>query len=163
MTTRKDFIEQISDYLGWKIESGHGISGDDIADIAENAGFTFDPEPVTGLLGRWAEHPEHGRVLIASDHPDTHGKVYCVWLDPDEERGTVGWGYELSDLTLIDQETVTTEDEYAELPAGSVVAEPFACPLFKDGDMWSQDGIEYFRNSQMAGTTRHLLRRGWGE
>ena len=54
-------------------------------------------------------------------------------------------------------ETVTTEEEYAALPEGSIVAYPCGGPWFKtDSGTW--DGAHI-----MAGPTRQVLRRGWGE
>lgn len=59
-------------------------------------------------------------------------------------------------------ETVTTEKEYAQLPEGSIVAEPGRQTWTRLLHMWAQGG--YTKNDYgLSGTTRHVLRRGWGE
>ncbi len=58
-------------------------------------------------------------------------------------------------------ETVTTEDEYAALPEGSIVAFTGGNPWLKDSDGKWEDGP-----SSVAGIAyvpRQVLRRGWGE
>ena len=56
-------------------------------------------------------------------------------------------------------ETVTTEDEYAALPAGSIVAHPGARPWYKCLDGSWGDG--YSSITSIAFTPRKVLRRGW--
>lgn len=59
-------------------------------------------------------------------------------------------------------ETVTTEEEYGALPEGSIVAEPGFLSWNNCGYAWVYR--DYSRSAaEMAGTTRQVLRRGWGE
>ena len=39
------------------------------------------PQPTSGLLGRWAKHPEHGDVVCVWDRPDEDGCVFVRWVD----------------------------------------------------------------------------------
>ncbi|MGJ4168328.1 FlxA-like family protein [Corynebacterium macclintockiae] len=59
-------------------------------------------------------------------------------------------------------ETVTTEEEYGALPEGSVVAEPGENPWVHLPFRWLQEGATT-DDVMLAGTARHVLRRGWGE
>lgn len=59
-------------------------------------------------------------------------------------------------------ETVTTEEEYEALPEGSVVAKPGENPLTHTPYVGVQAG-DTTNDMALAGTTRHVLRRGWGE
>lgn len=58
-------------------------------------------------------------------------------------------------------ETVTTEEEYGALPEGSVVAKPGEDPWTRNY-VWEQVGATV-DDVVLAGTTRHILRYGWGE
>lgn len=61
--------------------------------------------PTTGLLGRWAKHPEHGDVLITDDNARPDGLVIVAYLT---ERWKSGSGKEwvcLDDLTFPHQVT----------------------------------------------------------
>lgn len=61
-------------------------------------------------------------------------------------------------------ETVTTEEEYAALPAGTIVAEPHGYPFLRRGigaaGIWVDDDDTY-THLGMARTERQVLRRGW--
>ena len=58
-------------------------------------------------------------------------------------------------------ETVTTEEEYGALPEGSIVTKPKGLPWTRLPCVWAQSG-DATGNAGLAGTTRHVLRRGWG-
>ncbi|MGJ4077505.1 hypothetical protein ACN4BX_10700 [Corynebacterium macclintockiae] len=58
-------------------------------------------------------------------------------------------------------ETVTTEDEYAALPEGSVVAKPGEEPWVHLPHVWAQEGAAT-DDLVLAGTVRQVLRHGWG-
>lgn len=58
-------------------------------------------------------------------------------------------------------ETVTTEEEYAALPEGSIVAFTGGNPWFKDSDGKWGDGPSSV--ASIACIPRQVLRRGWGE
>lgn len=188
-------------------------------------------QPTTGLLGQWAKHPQHGDVIITSDHatdnsliriahlrsasmdgaclrsvniddltfPDQTtrpqdvpvGEAWLVgadngrdqtqqtkalkvsdawWITPDEQPGEESQWLN-SEVTLItpliparpqnNPETVTTEDEYGDLLEGSVVAKPGEKPWVHLPYEWAQEG-DTVTTAGLAGTTRHILRRGWG-
>lgn len=58
-------------------------------------------------------------------------------------------------------ETVTTEEEYAALPEGSIVAFTGGNPWLKDSDGKWEDGPSSV--TSIAYIPRQVLRRGWGE
>lgn len=59
-------------------------------------------------------------------------------------------------------ETVTTEEEYESLPEGSIVALPEGSPYIHKGYIWETED-DLADPAEMAGETRHILRRGWGK
>ena len=59
-------------------------------------------------------------------------------------------------------ETVTTEEEYGALPEGSVVARPGEEPWIHKPYVWAREGGT-IDDVGLAGTARHVLRKGWGE
>ena len=223
MTTHRQRLKELQQqakYLAERIER--------LEDQINNA------HPPTGLLGRWATHPEYGDVLIADEKSDngliqivylssiSRGGTYsrtvniddlefpdqttrpedvpvgAAWLvdavDADDadnsrthtpavkkskdfwvtglgsERGTSIWRD--SEITLITPlipahpqdkpETVTTEDEYEQLPSGSIVAKPEGKPWTRLKHIWAE-GDDIMDSFELAGITRHILRRGWGE
>ena len=75
-----------------------------------------------------------------------------------------------SEVTLIaplapvrptEPETVTTEEEYMALPAGSIVAGKDDHPFTKHTGVWTGPAAGR-SSSEMAGKTRRVLRWGWG-
>lgn len=59
-------------------------------------------------------------------------------------------------------ETVTTEEEYATLPDGSIVAQQGSEPYIKvEGNWYFQK--TFFNDREMREITRTVLRKGWGE
>lgn len=72
-------------------------------------------EPTTGLLGRWATHPEYGEVLIAEDRATDKGTIHVVYLRDDMKCGVMGDFVLLDDLTFPEQ---TTRPQ--DVPAGEV-------------------------------------------
>lgn len=71
------------------------------------------PQPTTGLLGRWAKHPEYGDVVCGWDKPDTDGRILVRWVD-ENATGAANWVYApLPSLTFPEQ---TTKPE--DVPAG---------------------------------------------
>lgn len=60
-------------------------------------------------------------------------------------------------------ETVTTEEEYGALPEGSVVAKNEERAWTLMGGKWHTGTFNAASHLGMEGTTRHVLRRGWGE
>lgn len=60
-------------------------------------------------------------------------------------------------------ETVTTEEEYGALPVGSVVAARGEDPYVHRDYTWVSAEEDIAEPAEMAGTTRQVLRRGWGK
>ncbi|MGJ4082043.1 hypothetical protein ACN4DI_01920 [Corynebacterium macclintockiae] len=93
-----------------------------------------------------------------------------LWITGENNEGGVrAWSD--NEVTLITPlipahpqdtpETVTTEDEYAALPEGSVVAKPGEEPWVHLPHVWAQEGAAT-DDLVLAGTVRHVLRYGWG-
>lgn len=91
------------------------------------------------------------------------------WITPNEQPGEEPQRLN-SKVTLItpliparpqgEPETVTTEREYGDLLEGSVVAKPGEKPWTHLPYEWAQEG-DTVTTAGLAGTTRHILRRGW--
>lgn len=61
--------------------------------------------PPTGLLGRWATHPDYGDVLITEDRATDKGSIHVSYLRDDMKCGAWGNFVPLDDLTFPDQTT----------------------------------------------------------
>ncbi|OOD32492.1 hypothetical protein, partial [Corynebacterium jeikeium] len=61
-------------------------------------------QPTTGLLGRWAKHPEYGDVLIADDKSH-NGLIQIVYLSSISTNGTYSRTVNIDDLEFPDQTT----------------------------------------------------------
>ncbi|WP_298076111.1 hypothetical protein [uncultured Corynebacterium sp.] len=94
-----------------------------------------------------------------------------LWVTPAREAADESeWhNYEITLITPLiparqhdTPETVTTQEEYGELPEGSVVAKPGEKPWVHLPHVWVQEGATT-NDLVMARTTRHVLRRGWGK
>lgn len=94
-----------------------------------------------------------------------------LWITGENNEGGVcAWSD--NEVTLITPliparphdtpETVTTEEEYEALPEGSVVAKPGEDPWTHRPYVWEQVGAT-IDDVVLAGTTRHVLRRGSGK
>lgn len=62
-------------------------------------------EPTTGLLGRWAKHPQYGDVLITMDRPLDSRGIRIVCLSDNMEGGVVYRLVNIDDLDFPDQTT----------------------------------------------------------
>lgn len=71
------------------------------------------PQPTTGLLGRWAKHPEHGDVMCIWGKPDSSGHISVHWAKKGGFNDVEGRLVLLSELTFPEQ---TTRPE--DVPAG---------------------------------------------
>lgn len=101
-------------------------------------------QPTTGLLGRWAKHPEHGDVVCMWDRPDPEGKMHVRWVDESFPMSTGRYYVPLSDLTFPEQATkpedvpageawlVDVED--SEESHKSIVALKYACDDWRTSD-----------------------------
>ena len=70
-------------------------------------------QPTTGLLGRWAKHPEYGDVMCAWDKPGSMGVIPVRWMAENEIDGLCGTTVPLDSLTFPHQAT-----RPADVPAG---------------------------------------------
>lgn len=61
------------------------------------------PQPTTGLLGRWAKHPEHGDVVCTWDRPNTSGCMFVRWVAKNTAWSTTGDDVPLDSLTFPEQ------------------------------------------------------------
>ena len=94
-----------------------------------------------------------------------------LWITGKNNKGDESEWYD-NEVTLITPliparpqvmpETVTTHEEYEALPEGSIVAKPGEDPWTHKPYVWVQVGATT-NDLVLAGTTRHILRRGWGE
>ncbi|OFT88998.1 hypothetical protein [Corynebacterium sp. HMSC28B08] len=115
-------------------------------------------------------------LVNVDDGADRECGVVALKFDDDgnwytrEVNGCTTW-YD-SEVTLIaplvsarpaDPETVTTEKEYAALPAGSIVAGSSSDPFLKNAGIWIGPAATRMSNSEMARKTRRILRWGWGK
>ena len=83
---------------------------------------------------------------------------YCTWYD--DEITLVS---PLVPARPTEPVTVTTEEEYAALPAGSIVSDTNMQPWMKTSTGGLTQGAYIRTVTDLAGTPRRVLRRGWGE
>lgn len=62
-------------------------------------------EPTTGLMGRWAKHPQYGDVLITMDRPLDSRGIRIVCLSDNMEGGVAYRLVNIDDLDFPDQTT----------------------------------------------------------
>ena len=119
--------------------------------------------PKENLFGRWAEHPDYGRGIIISAHPDQFNDVWFAYETDVTFSGTDWDCIVPEDLTLDPVELVTAED-FKDAPEGTVVADPTGNAYQKVyADYWKSydDGLS---NEWMAAKGPwKILRWGWGE
>lgn len=100
-------------------------------------------QPTTGLLGRWAKHPEHGDVVCVWDEP-MEGHITVHYRYKDERTGTLYDQVPLDSLTFPHQ-TTRPEDvqpgeawlvdvEDSEESHKSIVALKYACDDWRTSD-----------------------------
>ena len=61
--------------------------------------------PTTGLLGRWAKHPQHGDVIITSDHAIDNGLIRIAHLRSASMDGACLRSVNIDDLAFPEQTT----------------------------------------------------------
>ncbi|MDK8889870.1 hypothetical protein QQA05_00375 [Corynebacterium macclintockiae] len=62
-------------------------------------------QPTTGLLGRWAKHPQYGDVLITMDRPLDSRAIGIMFLSANMEGGVAYRRVNIDDLDFPDQTT----------------------------------------------------------
>lgn len=123
------------------------------------------PDYPEDMLGMWAEHPVHGRVLVCSAKPNKYKKVGIVIRDDDELTGVAHTWVVYTTLSFLEQhpETLTTLEDYENAPVGTVVAIDGNQAWTKTGpDRWCSPG-GVARDADIACGIDKVLRWGWGE
>lgn len=119
------------------------------------------------MLGMWATHPGYGRVLVIRAKPDGEGEVAIAYRDDCARTGVWHTWVDPSTLSFPEQhpETLTTLEDYANAPEGTIVAEDNGAPLIQDDwRIWCAAGHpKEYAATELAGTTRRVLRWGWGK
>ena len=77
----------------------------DLAEQIDQLEDQLNNTPPTGLLGRWATHPDYGDVLITEDRATDKGSIHVSYLRDDMKCGAWGNFVPLDDLTFPDQTT----------------------------------------------------------
>ena len=119
--------------------------------------------PKPNLFGRWATHPNYGRGIIISAHPDQFNAVWFAY----EKEDTSGKAWQaqvcLESLTLDPVELVTVED-FKDAPMETVVAKPQGNAYQKVyADYWESFDDELKTEEMAAKGPWKILRWGWGE
>lgn len=119
-------------------------------------------------MGSWANHITQGKVLIVSTAPSSTGHVQIC-------KGHEGHSHAIfsivkhEDLSPLGEEeprAATTEEEYDELPVGSIIESQNPAHVWvkkEDGDWYlvtppPGTGVV---SGRLAGETRRVLREGW--
>lgn len=112
------------------------------------------PKPES-LLGRWATHPDYGRVIILSESPD---KDNFVQIASSGLYVRVG----LNELTL-DLVELVTEEDFENVPTGTIVTAPRVNAYQKVYPDWESMN-DVLSNKEMADSGPwKILRVGWGQ
>lgn len=119
--------------------------------------------PKENLFGRWAEHPEYGRGIIISAHPDQSNAVWFA----REKVDTSGEAWQaqvyLKSLARNPVELVTAEG-FKDAPKGTVVANPTGNAYQKVyADYWESYDDELGNERMAVKGPWKILRWGWGE
>ena len=142
------------------------------------------PDP---LFGARATHPEYGEGTVISHHPDKDGEVRFTVRGDDSDDGT--WSRWVKPQTLtfhtpdmsknaaeIDTSTahvdpidttpdhpvfLETEEDYANAPEGTIVAQDEGKPFVLIDELWRNPNPWRGDHGDMAGIRRRVLRWGW--
>lgn len=80
-----------------------GMSKSEIRELVLDPIVNYSPQPTTGLLGRWAKHPEYGDVLFIMDKTIEAGEIVVAYTQNDGDTQTAI--VRLADLTFPHQAT----------------------------------------------------------
>lgn len=95
-------------------------------------------EPTPPLFGRWAEHPEYGRGIIASSRTDDRNRALFGSIG-DPPALVAQWRYvPIGELTL-DPATLTTQQDFEGAPEGTI-AEATTEP----NDVYVKAGVRWY-------------------
>lgn len=119
--------------------------------------------PKPNLFGRWATHLRLGRGIIYSiDVTESRHVAFAHPRKMNMDGSEVLW-VGIGDLTLDPVELTTTED-FENAPKGTIVARNEESPFVKTGSgYWWDTYHNMFDEKELAGTSRKVLRWGWGE
>ncbi|TXS60884.1 hypothetical protein CHU67_00380 [Corynebacterium sp. LK19] len=154
MTTIKDLENRVKNaevVLKWL--------KDDLTELKEQEKGK-EPE---SLLGRWATHPEHGRVIIVASQPDSEGDVQFAYRD---DRFTDGVNYEFArpESLALDPLALNTVKDFNDAPEGTIaeiMVEPKGVYVKRD-NVWRGAGEEYPTPVQTLAKAR-VIRWGNGQ
>ena len=119
--------------------------------------------PKPSLFGRWATHPRLGRGIIISTCPTVGGRVRFVYKNEDG-LSDIDWDFVLPALLTLDPVELTTKADFENAPEGTIVARNEDYPLVKNGQGdWWDTYHNMYDEKELAGTSRKVLRWGWGE
>ena len=119
--------------------------------------------PKENLFGRWAEHPRLGRGLIISGYLDRTGRILFASAKENGSDDAQSDWIPLESL-ILDPVELTTAEDFENAPEGTIVARNEDYPLVKNGQGdWWDTYHNMFDEKELAGTSRKVLRWGWGE
>ena len=103
--------------------------------------------PTPPLFGRWAEHPYHGRGIIADVEPSADGDVEFAFPDDEDyETRTSSIQITLDEIDL-DPVTLNGEQEFGKAPVGTIV-ENIKTPQ----DVYVKSGAVWYITGDTLGT-----------
>ena len=119
--------------------------------------------PKPSLFGRWATHSRLGRGIIHSiNATESRHVAFAHPIEMNMDGSEVLW-VNIEDLTL-DPVELTTKADFENAPVGTIVAHSEDYPLVKNGQGdWWDTYHNVFDEKELAGTSRKVLRWGWGE
>ena len=119
--------------------------------------------PNPSLFGRWATHPTYGRGIIFTAYPDDAGLVGFSF-EKENIFGGAEWTMVSPDTLTLDPVELTTAEDFENAPEGTIVARNEDYPFVKNGQgNWWDTYHNMFDEKELAGTSRKVLRWGWGE
>lgn len=114
MTEQTIPAEKVREILKKLVDDGRGCPEQTLGAVEDSLRALFPAQqPTTGLLGRWAKHPEYGDVMCAWDKPGSMGVIPVRWMAENEIDGLCGTTVPLDSLTFPHQAT-----RPADVPAG---------------------------------------------
>lgn len=119
------------------------------------------PKPES-LFGRWATHPEYGRVLTIDDKQDRAGKVCVARLSGGDPGGAERRLVPFDSLEF-DPDELVTEQDFHDAPEGTIVIADGAFPRMKQDDNWGSAIIQSSARVMESIGPWQVVRWGKGE
>lgn len=117
---------------------------------------------VGNLMGRWATHPEKGRVLCVYDKCDYDGEVVVHYRCAQCDSGN-DWQFVTLDSLEFDPVELVTEKDFHNAPGGTIVVTDDAFPRMKIDDDWGHALATSSVSYMAARGPWKVVRWGWGE